>query len=157
MRYYAGIGARNTPAEVLALMSNIGKNLSLEGMTLRSGGAKGADLAFEIGASTEGGPCEIFLAKHSTPAAEDLAGLYHPNWGACRPYVRSLHGRNSMILMGENLDTPVDFVVCWTPEGVITGGTGQSIRMAQGLEITVVNLAVQEWVLPPIQAKLNLA
>ena len=154
---YAGIGARNTPDEILADMSRIGDNLAREGYTLRSGGAKGADTAFEHGAALATGATEIFTAQDSTAAAEELAGLYHPNWGACRSYVRSLHGRNSMILMGQNLDTPVDFIVCWTPGGMVTGGTGQSIRMAEGLGITVVNLATQEWVLPPIQAMLNLA
>lgn len=44
---YAGIGSRETPPDVLADMRLIGAKLALRRFTLRSGGADGADLAFE--------------------------------------------------------------------------------------------------------------
>ena len=47
--YYAGIGSRNTPKEVLDVFESIGKYLALQGFVLRSGGADGADRAFERG------------------------------------------------------------------------------------------------------------
>lgn len=37
MKYYTGIGSRETPASVLALMTNIAMSLSDLGYTLRSG------------------------------------------------------------------------------------------------------------------------
>lgn len=148
MKYFAGIGARDTPIEVLEQMTDIGMGWTADGWTLRSGGAKGADSAFEEGAFNanciDPGMCptaEIFKANDCTTAAAILASMYHPNWNACSEYVRKLHGRNAQILLGRDLKTPVDLVICWTPNGFITGGTGQSIRMANGLSIPVLNLA----------------
>lgn len=68
MKAYAGIGSRETPADVLELMGRIAKRLAWKGWTLRSGGAVGADQAFAIGAASAisaplaaalgRGPCE---------------------------------------------------------------------------------------------------
>ena len=44
---YAGIGSRATPQAELEAMTEAAKMLSEKGYTLRSGGAKGADTAFE--------------------------------------------------------------------------------------------------------------
>ena len=44
---YAGIGARTTPASVLADMTVMAGWLARTGWTLSSGGASGADSAFE--------------------------------------------------------------------------------------------------------------
>ena len=38
MKYYAGIGSRKTPKEILDLMSVIGEYLQSKGYILRSGG-----------------------------------------------------------------------------------------------------------------------
>ncbi|MFN9909899.1 MAG: hypothetical protein ACK56F_27905, partial [bacterium] len=48
-RIYAGIGARATPPEVLELMTRLANQMEGEGWRLRSGGARGADAAFEAG------------------------------------------------------------------------------------------------------------
>ena len=47
--YYAGVGSRETPQDVLKIMWKIGKHLADKGYTLRSGGARGADAACENG------------------------------------------------------------------------------------------------------------
>ena len=64
MGYYAGIGSRSTPPEVQLMMTQLAKALSYEGWVLRSGGACGADTAFEIGVPS---PCnrQIFLPSRS--------------------------------------------------------------------------------------------
>lgn len=111
--------------------------LQIRGAILRSGGAFGADSAFEKGA---GAAKEIFRGQDATKAAIELAGQYHPAWPACSSWARRLHGRNSMILLGQDLNDPVDFVVCWTPGGLVTGGTGQAIRVARAYNIPVLNL-----------------
>lgn len=49
MKYYTGVGSRETPPDILTLMTALGKKLVSEGWTLRSGGALGADAAFEFG------------------------------------------------------------------------------------------------------------
>ncbi len=139
MKYYAGIGARNTPDNVLIQMAILSAALEADGYVLRSGGAAGADSAFSDGTAFT--KREIWTAVDCTFEAEKLASKYHPNWNACNPSVRRLHGRNSMIMLGRHLTAPVDFVLCWTQDGKAVGGTGQSIRMAKGLSIPVYNLA----------------
>jgi len=134
MKYYAGIGSRDTPDYVLKKMKRIAENLS--NMTLRSGGAKGADSAFESSANNK----EIFRAEDATKEAIELSSKYHPNWNACSDYTKKLHGRNAMIILGENLDSPVEFVICWTKGGKGQGGTGQALRIAKDYGIKVYDL-----------------
>jgi hypothetical protein len=146
--YFAGIGARATPQDTLLEMYNIGAELAKQGYILRSGGAIGADQTFQDGVESVKGHADVYLAKHANEAAEAIAAEYHPAWERCNSFVRKLHARNAMILLGVHLRDPVDFVVCWTPGGMVTGGTGQSMRMAVGLGIEIVNLAVNQWVQP---------
>ena len=57
--------------------------------------------------------------------------------------------RNVYQILGLDLNTPVDFVICWTPCGsqtdkqrsIKTGGTGLAISLADSLGIKVYNLA----------------
>lgn len=140
---YAGIGARKTPDKVLNVMTAIGMTHAGYGFTLRSGGAKGADEAFEHGARImNGGKVESFSAEDSerNPEWIDHAAKFHPNWSSCSAIAMQLHARNSAILLGENLDKPVDFVVCWTNGGLVIGGTGQALRIAKAYNIPVFNL-----------------
>lgn len=153
---YAGIGSRETPQHVLALMEQIGYAMAQRGHTLRSGAAPGADTAFEIGCAAGGGPKEIFIPWPGfqgrtgrasnviagvSPAAEHLASQFHPNWGACSPGARALHARNCYQVLGLNLDAPAARVICWTPRAQGGGGTGQAIRIARYFSIPVHDLA----------------
>ncbi len=146
MKKYAGIGSRNTPKETLHMMTNIATWLEKKGFILRSGGAKGADTAFEKGCSTNK---EIFLANHATSQAELLVKRYHPNWNACSDYAKKLHARNAFQILGATLDDPVEFVICYTPDGcerhehrtIETGGTGTAISLASNYNIPIYNLA----------------
>ena len=61
MGYYAGVGSRETPLDVLKTMWKIGNYLATKGYTLRSGGAKGADTAFENGCDSVIGSKEISM------------------------------------------------------------------------------------------------
>lgn len=135
-RFYMGIGSRGTPSGILLDMERISFILSENDFTLWSGGAFGADLAFEKNAKKK----RIFYAQDATPKAIELSSKYHPNWNACGEYARKLHGRNSMIALGEELLTPADFCVCWTIDGKDTGGTGQAMRIALDYGIPIFNL-----------------
>lgn len=139
-KIYAGIGARITPREITDKMFKIACELADLGWTLRSGGAAGADSAFENGSSE----AEIFRANDCTDAAMEFASRYHPAWAKCSPYARKLHGRNAMIILGENLDNPVRFVLCWTESGRDEGGTGLAMRIAWSHNIPVFNLKNRE-------------
>jgi len=153
---YAGIGSRETPPAVLALMTKIARFLGELGYTLRSGAARGADSAFEAGANRR----EIYLPwrgfekrasrySHPSPEAAAIAACIHPAWHRLTPGARALQSRNSHQVLGELLRDPVDFVCCWTPDGAscaeertpATGGTGQAIALASLWEIPVFNLA----------------
>lgn len=135
--YYAGIGSRTAPNEILELMTELAIALNKKGYKLRSGGAKGADTAFAKGA---GADKEIFRPHHATPEAIEIAMNIHPAPQHCKDYVRKLHGRNVQILLGKNLDKPVEFVICWTPGGKKIGGTGLNIALAEREEIVVYNI-----------------
>lgn len=139
---YAGIGARITPCNICDQMNGLARYLGIHGHTLRSGHAKGADVAFEMGAVAVGGPTEIFQIKDGAAHPDWLehAAKFHPNWDACDYWAQSLHGRNSAVLLGADLKTPVEMVVCWTSGGAVSGGTGQALRIAKAHNIPIFNL-----------------
>ena len=143
LKYYAGIGSRSTPKNILHLMRHVAKSLACRGYILRSGGARGADKAFESGCL---GKKEIFTAKDATYRSVYHAELFHPNWDRVSPYAKLLLARNSQIVLGENLDKPVEFVVCYTPDAQVVGGTGQALRVAKGYQIPIHNLGDPEQV-----------
>lgn len=142
---YAGIGSREPPPTILDYMKFIAMTLGDRGYTLRSGGAIGADAAFEYGAKHSKTPIpQIFKAADATREAIELASNYHPAWHNCDSYARRLHGRNAMIILGKDLKAPVNFVVCWTRGGFPVGGTATGIRIAKGKSIVVYNLGTQD-------------
>lgn len=49
MKWYTGVGSRETPQDIQDLMARLAYKLASEGYGLRSGGAEGADQAFERG------------------------------------------------------------------------------------------------------------
>jgi hypothetical protein len=139
---YAGIGARQTPVAIQQEMCRITAALAMLGHRLRSGGAQGADNACFVGAHGAKGGFEVFHAKHaeSCPEWAAHASLFHPAWDSLSPYVKLLQARNSAIMLGSDLGTPVSFVLCWTPGGRIVGGTGQALRIAKAYGIPVFNM-----------------
>jgi hypothetical protein len=140
---YAGIGSRETPDNVLDVMRNIGKLLALKGCILRSGGARGADKAFEDGCDLISGRKEIYLPQNTLEnddKAREITKQFHPNWEACNEYARRLHTRNVYQILGSDLNTVSDFVVCWTINGEPIGGTAQAIRIAEYYWIPIYNL-----------------
>ena len=65
---------------------------------------------------------------------------YHPNWDNLSQGAKKLMARNACQVFGITGDQPVDFIICWTPNGEITGGTGQALRIAKDFNIPVFNL-----------------
>jgi len=158
-KYYAGIGARSTPLEIQAWMSQVATWLETLGYILRSGGAPGADKAFEAGVTNPGNK-EIYLPwagfegytlmpwthMHYSTIHEQWAEAAYPHWKKADYKTKQFMTRNSAQLLG-TADTSwvqSSFVVCWTPRGGVIGGTGQAIRMARMLEIPVYNMADPE-------------
>lgn len=129
------------------------------GHTLRSGGAPGADTAFELGCIDSNGSMEVFLpwqkfngntSQLYTPTenAKLLASEIHSGWKYVKPSIRLLIARNMHQILGYGLDDPVTCVVCWTKDGcesieqysIKTGGTGSAVALASVRNIPVYNL-----------------
>lgn len=157
--YYAGIGSRRTPRSICVTMTRIAAKLEMLGYKLRSGGAPGADEAFEDGVTSLSNmdiylPCPNWrgnLSPHTAVSQEamDLSEKFHPNYGALSTFGKWLMGRNSYQILGEDLKTPVLFVICYTPDGCDmvrvqrtsrTGGTGQALSIAHTNNIPIFNL-----------------
>lgn len=175
---FAGIGSRETPGNMQAKLAQVTRRLANLGGQCRSGNAAGADISCQWGvhrAIEEDGvdplanqiylPWKAFnfdcvpqcygayydsFTKESCKAAEDLMSQLHPKWASLSRGARTLHTRNVFQVYGPDVDEQavIDFVVCWTPDGVEhhsrvqkeTGGTGSAIRMASLLDIPVFNL-----------------
>lgn len=135
---YAGIGSRDTPEEIQEMMREIAASLRKKRYLLCTGGARGADRAFEKGAKNRA--TRVYLPDHATEKGIELASRFHPAWDKCDDFVRKLHGRNAHIMLGYSLSKPVDFVVCWTKNGKDMGGTGLGMRIAEHYQIDIYNL-----------------
>lgn len=157
-RYYAGIGSRETPRDILELMTELSSQLEREGWILRSGGADGADGAFEGGVQNKAN-MEIFLpgsyfrgkvsgkrtyidatSLESYKEALETVYKFHPAPHRLSDFPKKLMARNAMQVLGPDLKTPSSYVIAWTPSGEICGGTGQALRMAIFYGIPIINL-----------------
>jgi len=145
MKYYAGVGSRDAPKDILDFMTQIAEHLEQKGYILRSGHAKGSDQAFEAGVKLEVNK-EIFSSRiASSDEAKEIAASIHPAWHLCSDYAKGCHGRNVYQILGKDLNTPVSFVICWTPEGKEIGGTRTAIVLAKRHKIPVYNLALHKF------------
>ena len=136
--YYAGVGRRTTSFESLKTATIFAKEMYKLGYTLRSGGASGADSAFERGANNK---TKIFLPSSANKKAVEFASQFHPAWHRCSAFTKNAHARNAMILMGENLDDPVEFtayIKSDLEQEVTDGGTGVTLKMAKHFGITTI-------------------
>ena len=148
---YAGVGSRRTPPEILDAMSDIAQTLGDAGTALSTGGADGADKAFETGALRTDAPITVHTPwpgyngyrpgrdpetdidiVHPKPAATiegrsyaELAREHHPYWNRCSRGARALFVRNVSILAGALDDDggilPVRAVIAYTPNGLPVG------------------------------------
>lgn len=159
-KYYTGVGGRNTPKEILEVIRDIATFLAKEGYILRSGGAEGADLSFELGADIgnrtlkeiyipwEGfqnrneGEGNVFI-RGGCPKALDIVSKVHPAWGKLSRGARALHARNVYQVLGKDLNTPSSFLICYAQElgnGQVKGGTNTAVQIARQNNIQVLNL-----------------
>lgn len=165
-KYYSGIGSRETPKDILEVMTQIGYVLAKKGFILRSGHADGADMAFEIGAkkyviSSLKQLYDIYIpwsgfngcekSKNHFIATEldnyelawEMAQEIHPAWDRCSAGAQSLHSRNCMQVLGSDLKTPSKFLICYaktTKSGSISGGTRTAWELAKNYGIPCFNL-----------------
>jgi hypothetical protein len=140
-KWYTGIGSRETPQDIQAVMTDAAAELATLGWGLRSGGAVGADQAFEEGwwghrqqkgidYTANDYECYVpwwgyeghEMSSHdgcninpeSWPnyfTATVMAALLHPNWEACKQGAKKMHARNCYQVLGKDLATPSKFVI----------------------------------------------
>lgn len=152
---YTGVGSRRTPPDIYIQMVEIGAELARRGWHLRSGGADGADLAFEAGCIAAGGPKTIFLPRKgynersgddylydlkNDHDAEKIAAGIHPAWDNCSPMAKRFHTRNIYQVLGADLIEPSDALICWTEGGKDIGGTRTAIVCARRNGVPVFNM-----------------
>jgi len=175
---YAGIGSRETPQKVLDLMTEAAKYLEGIGYTLNTGKTftakpssdpkyqaqyeerlafskkhngkvgldeEGADRAFSLGATKKN-----LFGVDKPVGQREMAVMQeiHPNPSALKEGAKKLMARNTNQVFGENLDTPVDFVLFYAQEtkGIRPeGGTGQAVEMARRKGIPTINMADANW------------
>lgn len=107
---------------------------------------EGADRAFSLGATKKN---LFYPGKQGSRAKEQtIAKEIHPNPEALSQGALKLMARNTNQIFGDNLDTPVDFVLFYAKEtGGIRpqGGTGQAVEMARRKGIPTINMANPNW------------
>jgi len=155
------IGSRTTPKDILVEMTKIGQWIREEQLWCRSGHAEGADFAFELGAQDQ---CIAYLPWASfnkqlkskayfvevggTDKHNELVNEYHPAPERLSDGARRLMARNCCQILGVDLATPSDAVICWTPQDMTgedsvpewKGGTGFACRMAWDRNIPIINM-----------------
>lgn len=163
MKYYTGVGSRSTPKDIQQLMTKIAYKLADKGYILRSGAAQGADTAFEQGCIEYWQDSELdwppMLANIYIPwqsfmtypeefkdwysvldrlpnnkQAYTIAETVHPAWDRCSRGAKALHARNVYQVLGEGLNNPSDFLICWAEtdkHGEIKGGTRTAWELAK--------------------------
>ena len=177
MKYYSGVGSRNTPTKIMGMMTALASKLASEGWTLRSGAAQGADSAFEEGVmhyfETNGDayPAPASMANIYIPwrgfveinadykdwykvlsdqnnklEAEKIAASIHPAWERCSRGAKALHTRNVYQVLGQNLNAPSSFLVCWAEtgkDGKPNGGTRTAWVLAEKYGVKCFNLFIE--------------
>lgn len=167
--YYTGIGPRNTPRAILNLMTEIGMYFAMHKWVLRSGGAEGADTAFEQGHVAMGGDVEIYLPfkgfrHHSSslymggPDVENGRALSmaeylwekrtgnNDSWRKLSSCKKAAMARTMLFVLGARMITPTDVVICWTSEEEPSGGTelallaADEISKVSNVQIPIINL-----------------
>lgn len=179
MKFYTGIGSRQTPNDVLDLMARLARKLATQEYTLRSGHAIGADWGFEQGAASNAHIYLPWAGFGQKPYGSDpgrpilgtpfvptnyqqnyatLIGLGIRNSNGTSEAIRKLHARNVCQVLGHaDYPTASRFVVCWCPldeHGQPQGGTAPAIKLAQHHNIQVFNL-IHDAVKERIEARIG--
>lgn len=150
-KIFTGIGSRTAPKECLIKIRNLSYHLALEGFLLRSGAAEGMDAFAELGVDAGGGRKEIYLPWknfNNNPSnlynipekAYEIAEKFHHNWNNLTSGAKKLMARNSMQVLGQDLKSPTDFVICYTNDGKYSGGTSQAMKIADFYGIKIYNI-----------------
>ena len=167
-----------TPEHILNLLTDICYQLAMNNGQLHTGNAKECDQACHLGFhnAIAAGLADVqsfqsflpylsyqkeFRESHygvyHTPEtqgedlqkqAEAIAKTVHPAWDNLSFFSRGMHIRNVYQAKGQDLNSPVDFVLCYTRDGastgsetsINTGGSATCIKVASAMGKPVFNL-----------------
>jgi hypothetical protein len=159
MKYYTGIGSRSTPPVVCEVIERVAVEMRNQGYVLRSGRADGADAAFEYPAASKavlyvpwgafgsdrklnGNPRVVVPTGPLLADAMELAADIHPAWDKVSGPARLLHARNCFQVLGDDLDTPSELLICYAipDKRSVKGGTRTAVELAKMFQIPIYNL-----------------
>jgi hypothetical protein len=159
--YYVGIGVRSTPADIQSLMTQMAEALAAAGVILRSGHTPGAMMAFEAGVS-DSSLQDIYLPYegYGDPVTDDghhkvinqgdieeakrIAAKSHPRWDSYSDLQKTFLIRNAFIVLGSDLRTPAEFMICYSEDTALGDETSHAITIATKVaNMAVFNLAVE--------------
>ena len=167
MHYFTLVGSRTTPADQATLLRVYSERLLRHGWTGRSGLSGDADMALNRALNHYPGLAELYIPWPSfngfnhgdlegrviyptrlgnAPEALAMVSELHPAWGILSRGAKSLHVRNAYQVLGQNLTTPSDVLICWANvnrKGSVQGGTATAYNLAVKHNIPAFNLAVK--------------
>lgn len=172
-KYVTFVGSRQTPSAVITQATKVLFEYLCLGYVIRSGNATGLDSIVTTYCSEKEReiylPYEDFNYKQFGKSMNNAFlpnQEYWPNYQHAIELVYQYHllhnavpkehmkylARDVYEVLGIDLKTPSEKVICWTPDGAETtaectrqtGGTGMAIRIADAFGIPVVNLNKQK-------------
>lgn len=159
-----GIGSRDISQDAHQFLVRLGEKLASKGCLLRSGGAAGCDISFEIGWDMAGSKLmEIYLPwkgfgkavddeRHPVPERDyidtydeawEIAQNIHPAWDRMNIWGQKLHTRNVYQVLGPELDDRSDVLICIAKpdgKGGVAGGTATAWKLARDCHVPCFNL-----------------
>lgn len=163
MKYATFVGSRKAPDAVIKECSKMVSEYVKRGYKVRSGNAEGFDQSLkDVGENDR----EIYLPYKDFGPKLKGKNVYIPdiefnNYDKAVALVNKLHpnkqlkewqmkylARDVYQVLGKDLNTPSELVICWTEDGADniemltskTGGTAMAIRIAEYYHIPVINI-----------------
>ena len=120
MKYFGVIGDQEVDDSIKPMMLKVSKYLTEQGYTCVHGGNMGTEMTFAKGAKYEkmilpwNGFNHMRGPIHNPPQkAYDLAAEVYPKWWKASKGMKKILARNAQVIFGENLDSPVEFLMTW--------------------------------------------
>lgn len=147
-KYYAAVGDQTCPSRYYDIITKITRYFESDGYVVRTRGSKGFDEVVDESVERK----ELFVPWRGfegrttntyNPSQDvfDKAAEFHPRWYKLNNRVRRIMASATACVLGPDLKSRSEFVICWTPDAEQGGGTGQSIRVASYYGIPVFDLA----------------
>lgn len=152
---YIMTSGRDVPKHIVEQMVELSRSIKESGYVLRIGGLEGGDNVLgELDKDAELYlPWKNFSDKvsklyFSTEECLALASKFNAKFNEINNSMRSFLGMYTRMVLGKDLKSRVNFIICWTPDGAedsssITTKTGliaQAIGIASAMKIPVFNL-----------------